>query len=154
MSAEKKEAGDFLSPLVRAAIAYAGAVVGWAAAIDVLSRIQYETEIREELEGMLGKDFVSACMEDEECRKTFYDMVEVSRYWDLYGPEVERRKREEERKKQREKARSILIEKLRELGIKLWCSSKDLGELGEFYEKCTIEFMGEEFDIEEIRWEL
>lgn len=96
-----------------------------------------------ELNDMLGVDFVHACINDEGCRRTMWDIVKTTRWWETEGEEWERKQR-------RVKTLKLLVEKLKEMKIELWCEEKDLGELGKMYEDCYVEFAGERFTVEEV----
>jgi len=111
--------------------------------VEPLKRLVKRLEIEEELERVLGKEFVGDCNNDVECSKTIDDIVKTT-------IEFEERMTEEEKEKAREKVLEILRKKLNELGIEFSCDELDLGELGTAYKDCYIEFMGEEYSISEV----
>lgn len=112
-------------------------------AMDMLETVSYTIAIDRELEEMLGEEFMKACREDDDCRKTIWDIAVTSRWWETEGEEYEKRQRHE-------KVLKLLVEKLKEMKIELWCEEKDLGELGTMYENCYVEFAGERFTVEEV----
>jgi len=100
-------------------------------------------KLRLELLEMMGKDWLKACDEDEECLKT---MVKIAQEC----MEIRSKTPMEEKEMYRRKVLDELNAKLKELGIRIWCTTKDLGELGEFYDNCYIEYKGYSFLIDEV----
>jgi len=111
-----------------------------------------ELEILADLYNELGKDFIEACKQDEECRRKLDDMVSTIVEYKLSEPS----EKEWEKKKMVEELRK----KLEELGIeisydfeeyegytKCWIRIDDV----EFYAKdCEVWYMGRRFGIDEV----
>ena len=100
-------------------------------------------KVEEELEGIMGKEWVEVCRKDRDCRLKLMKIAEESL-------ECSARTPEEERKEYRRKILEELRQKLKELGVEFWCKEKDLGEIGTLYEDCYIEYKGEHFSITEL----
>ena len=100
-------------------------------------------KVEEELEGIMGKEWVEACRKDVDCGLKLMKIAEESLEYMARTPE-------EERKEYRRKILEELRQKLKELGVEFWCEEKDLGEIGTLYEDCYIEYKGEHFSITEL----
>lgn len=142
-SRDRKSGFDVLLGAAEKMAAAAAGLVALGAAIETIDQSVRFLDLVRELEAMLGHDFVNACLEDGGCSSTLWDIVKTTRWWETEGEEWERKQR-------RVKTLKLLVEKLRELKIELWCEEKDLGELGTMYEDCYVEFAGERFTVEEV----
>ncbi|RLC36228.1 hypothetical protein DRH29_04995 [candidate division Kazan bacterium] len=144
MSDEKLETVDGFEKTLAALAVFTFFAFGLRAVLEALEKASLERELVE----IMGREWVDACVKDEECNKKLLEIASETLRYQARVLEEDRKKREEFRRKVLEELR----EKLKELGIEIWCKKKDLGELGEFYEECYIEYKGEEFTIEDLRW--
>ena len=120
-----------------------GGIMVVAAALRGVAVVFEMIKVEEELERIMGKEWVDACRKDGDCRLKLMKIAEESL-------EVKARTPEEERKEYRRKILEELRQKLKELGVEFWCEEKDLGEIGTLYEDCYIEYKGEHFSITEL----
>jgi len=127
-----KELGEMLSRM--------GGILAVAFGLKAVAEMFEMFDVEEELEEIMGKEWVEACREDKDCYQKLMKIAEESLEYKARTPE-------EERKEYRRKILEELRQKLKEIGVEFWCEEKDLGELGTLYEDCYIEYKGETFSI-------
>jgi len=121
-----------------------GGIIAIATALHGVAVVFEMINVEEELERIMGKEWVEACRKDGDCRLKLMKIAEESL-------EVKARTPEEERKEYRRKILEELKQKLKELGVRFYCEEKDLGELGTLYEDCYIEYKEERFSITDLK---
>ena len=120
-----------------------GGIMAAAAALHGVAVVFEMIKVEEELEEIMGKEWVEACRKDEDCSLKLMKIAEESLKYKTRTPE-------EEREEYRRKILEELRQKLEEIGVSFYCEEKDLGESGTLYEDCYIEYKGEHFSITEL----